>query len=111
MALTCTVTDRALVAPLKKRVHYGVMSTNNTTYAAGGLALPTKTELGFVRSLDSFVVLGNLDGNATEYVWTWNKATGKLQAFISNGASPALLAEGTAIATGTRTYQYVATGW
>jgi hypothetical protein len=101
-------------ANARKRVTEGTLLTNNTTYATGGLALPAKEAFGMVRSLDSFQILGQDSGPATQYMYVWDKANAKLQMYVSHdtaGATALPLDEEGADATGTRTLRFVATGW
>jgi len=114
MALSITVERRGMDANNRKRWSEGVLSTNNTTYAAGGLALPAKETFGFVRSMDTLVIMGEETASATGYALSWDKSTNKLQFFVSHdtaGATALPMDEEGADATGTRTYNYVATGW
>jgi hypothetical protein len=112
MALSATVTERWMEGP--KRYSRGEISTNNTTYAAGGLALPAKESFGFVRSIDTLQILGDDAANATAYVYSWDKSAGKLMFYVSHdtaGATALPLDEEGADATGTRTLTYIASGW
>lgn len=115
MALSITVTNRSINNGMpQKKIVYGTMLTNNTTYAAGGLALPAKEQFGFVRQMDSFKITGEDTASATQYLLSWDKSTNKLQFFVSHdtaGVTALPLDEEGADAVGTRTYTYEATGW
>jgi len=115
MALSITVDRRYIVNGMpQKRVVEGTLLTNNTTYAAGGLALPAKESFGFVRSMDTLKITGEDSASATQYLLSWDKSINKLQFFVSHdtaGATALPLDEEGADATGTRTYTYEATGW
>lgn len=95
-----------------KRHTRGTISTNNTTYATGGLDLPTKQEFGFRRQIDSLVIQGNDAGATTHYLIAWDKSAHKLLFYEEEAAAAGgpLLEEG-AVALGSQTLTYHATGW
>jgi len=112
MALSATVQERWISG--NKRYSRGEISTGNTTYAAGGLALPAKESFGFQRQMDSLVIQGDDAANITAYVYSWDKSTNKLQMYVSHdtaGITALPMDEEGADATGTRTLTYVASGW
>lgn len=112
MALSVTVSERWIAGG--KRYSRGLIATNNTTYASGGLDLPTKEQFGFVRQMDTLKIMGEETASATAYVYGWDKSTHKLQFFVSHdtaGATALPLDEEGADATGTRTLLYEASGW
>lgn len=67
-----------------------VSITLDASYPTGGYAI-SPALLGFTSRIDGIVA--STAGNTTGVTVGWNPATGKLQAYVSNGASPALLAE------------------
>jgi hypothetical protein len=65
--------------------------TLDSSYVTGGYAVtPAQVSLAEIYGA---TVLGNDAAATTSPVAIWNQSTGKLQAFVSNGASPALLNE------------------
>jgi hypothetical protein len=97
-----------------KRYTTGTIATNNTTYAAGGLALPTKQEFGFRRQMDTLKIMGDDAAVTTAYVYQWDKSAHKLMFYVSHdtaGVTALPLDEEGADATGTRTLTYEASGW
>ena len=112
MPLSITVDNRWISD--RKRYSVGTLLTNNTTYAAGGLALPSKESFGFVRQMDSLVIFGEDTASTTQYVLQWDKSANKLQFYVSHdtaGITALPMDEEGADATGTRTYNYIASGW
>lgn len=88
--MAITVTQAAVENPAGVRFKT-VTLTLDASYPTGGYAL-TPAQLGFVSSIDG-IVAGGTAGNTTGVVVGWNPTTQKLQVYLSNGASPALLNE------------------
>jgi alpha-D-ribose 1-methylphosphonate 5-phosphate C-P lyase len=61
-------------------------------YPTGGYAISANS-LGLSEVLGAIVLGLNNTAVTTGVLWQYNVSTGKLQAFASNGAAPALLAE------------------
>lgn len=68
-----------------------VTLTLDGSYPTGGYPV-TPAQVGFASSIDG-MVLGGTANNTTGVVAAWNPTTQKVQAYLSNGASPALLNE------------------
>lgn len=61
-------------------------------YATGGYAV-TPAAVGLNEIYGAFIAGVDNAAITTGVYWQWNTTTGKLQAFVSNGASPAFLNE------------------
>lgn len=88
--MALTVAQAAVENPAGVRFKT-VTLTLDASYPTGGYAV-TPAQCGFVSAIDG-MVFGATAGNTTGVVLGWNPTTQKIQAYLSNGASPALLNE------------------
>lgn len=106
MTTSGTTTTTKIILPNNLRVAHIVVSAPPTAVPAGGFAVPLPA--GF-RSI-KFASMMQTGGLTTGIVWHFNPATQKAQAFVSNGASPALLNEFTGDAS-TRPFEMIVWDW
>lgn len=109
--VTITVTERWREGP--KRHSRGTLAIAGTnTYPTGGIPLAAKDKFGMVRSLDVLDITGSA-GNATEYVYGYDKTNYKLQLYEEEAAAAGgpLLEADTSEVPGARTLFYHAIGW
>lgn len=76
----------------REKVVYKKITFDNTAYATGGFTV-TAASLGLNKILDVHATPATDSGATTAYVMRFNHTSGKIQAFTSNGAAPAALAE------------------
>jgi hypothetical protein len=111
---TVTITDKWIDG--KKRHILGTLALAGTdTYPDGGIPLPTRAQLGFVRQVDVLSIFGvNASaGTTADYMPRWDKTNHKLFLFEEEGtaAGGPLLECDTSEVPGARTYNFHAIGW
>jgi len=88
--MAITVANASVDNPGGIRLKAATLTFDNS-YPTGGYSV-TPAQLGFISAIDG-MVLGGTANNTTGVVAAWNPTTQKVQCYLSNGISPALLNE------------------
>lgn len=111
---TVSITERRIISG--KRHHFGTLTLAAVdTYPDGGIPLPTRANLGFVRQVDMLVIFGvdPTTGTVSQYMPMYDKTNHKLFLYEEEGvaAGGPLLECDAAEVPGARTYNFHAIGW
>jgi hypothetical protein len=110
---TLTIAER-VVRGVKKITRGTLALPGTDTYPTGGVPLPAKEQFGFIRQMDSLVLMGQAAA-ITSYVEKWDKANHKLMLYVSHDTAGVTTLpmdeEDSAGVPGARTWDFVAEGW
>ncbi len=111
--LTVVVTETKILG--QKRRNRGTLTFGDgaKTYPTAGIPLPAISAFGFVRSMDTFDIVG-LNERTSEYLLRYGPANRTLLMYVSHdtaGVTTLPMDEDNTEAPAARTYTWVAEGW
>jgi len=108
--LTVTIQERVILG-LKKLNRGTLAIAGGADYPTGGIPCGSDNKWGFDRQIDRVIITGSA-GNTDEYVYGYDRANNKLQAFEEEAvAAGGPLRQAPNAAFGARTVNFVAWGW